>query len=589
MPRIFARTPLASPDMGSSPMMGSGSVSGPAPMANIAMGGMNGNGASGMKSSPVTYIPPLCDGACGTLPRSQQGVMGMLRREMMEMVGMMPGMGWAAMRQCMGMRMGMGMGMSIGDVRDVMMHGMLACMEMGMMMAGLPICLMMPGMVSMMWMACCALVVIGMCRMINGREQMCQCSEGAGQEVEDEKWMFVGGMGMSSRRCHRVTLPMMSRLFNRPMTCICMPTYGLPFDMVMMMLQRCLAMPTQAHRNLYAQMRCALLDDSMHRCVVLCHNHSATTVSHVVSQLCADLPMEKLRKLEIYTFGSAAPEFMMPLGESNLEMDAPLNPSQQQHPADMMSSPSSSSADRKTIHIEHFAMAHDPFAQAGILRSVRRDMDGRTCGGVFIMTPSPAPAKQQSSRQMMTMNHMMTGTTMEDYLCALFPSQMMSLMTPSSSSSSTSPPQATATPRSMLEHTMHIDRDCAEKREITAMTNYHAASSHSHGRTGGKGAKRLSWTGLAAASSSGNGNGSAQKGMNGVSAGMMGLEMARKGCKDCNGHKGREVSWLVRYVGGMGMGMGIGVMNGSMGMEGKGGAPGMEMGMGRERREGSAQ
>lgn len=175
-------------------MMGAGSSVGPAPMANM---GMNGAVNGSMKSSPMTYIPPLCDGACGTLPRSQQGMMGMMRRDMSDMMGMMPAMAWAAMRQCMGMRqMGLGPSMSMRDMGDMMMHMLLACMEMGMMVAALPVCMMMPGVVVMMWMTCCTLVVMGMCRMINGREQMCQCSEGSGQEVDNEKWMFVGGMGM---------------------------------------------------------------------------------------------------------------------------------------------------------------------------------------------------------------------------------------------------------------------------------------------------------------------------------------------------------------------------------------------------------
>src|SRR5689334_10537536 len=121
---------------------------------------------------------------------------------------------------------------------------------------------------------------------------------------------------------------MLSRLFSRPITCVCMPTYGLPFDMIMMMLQRCMPMPSQTRRNLYSQMRGALLDDSMQRCVFMCHNHGAVLVSQAVSQLCADLPAEKLRKLEIYTFGSAACEFMMPLGETNMELEF-------MHPADM--------------------------------------------------------------------------------------------------------------------------------------------------------------------------------------------------------------------------------------------------------------
>lgn len=293
------------------------------------------------------------------------------------------------------------------------------------------------------------------------------------------------------------------------MTCICMPTYGLPFDMVMMMLQRCVPMPSPARRNLYSQIRCALLDDSMHRCVVLCHNHSATLVSQVATQLCADLPMEKLRKLEIYTFGAAASEFMMPLGEANLEPE----PAQQQPPNIMN--------ERNGIHVEHFAMARDPFAQMGVLQSVRKNMDGRFCGGVFIMNNNHTMPGSSKAADRPT--HMFSGMMMEEYLMALFPAQM----------SMPSPAGPGSTPASsVLDCVMLIDRDCAEKREITAMSNYYTASRAK------KDSKRLSWTGLATTAGH----------KNGVSAGMVGLEMARKGCKGCDGHKGREVSWLVRYV-----------------------------------------
>jgi len=324
---------------------------------------------------------------------------------------------------------------------------------------------------------------------------------------------------------------MMSRLFGKPMTCICMPTYGLPFDMMMMMLQRCMPIQTQARRNLYAQIRCALLDDSMHRCVVICHNQSSIMVSHAVAQLCCDLPMEKLRKLEIYTFGAAACEFLMPLGEANLEPE----PIHQQHPADMMS------VERKGIHVEHFAMADDPFAQMGVLRGVRRDMNNRMCGGVFIMNNMSSMNSNSNSNNNNNARPMApcTGMMMEDYLAALFPAQANARMP--------SPPMPVSTmpARSVLDCKMYIDRDCAEKREIAAMTNYHSASGSRK-----DGNKRLSWTGLAAAST----NGMAQK--NGASAGMAGLEMARKGCKDCSGHKGRDVSWLVRYVASANMNMG---------------------------------
>jgi hypothetical protein len=286
------------------------------------------------------------------------------------------------------------------------------------------------------------------------------------------------------------------------MVCICMPTYGVVFDMMAMMLQRCIQMPSQTRRNLYSQMRCALLDDSMHRCVILCHNDSAVIASQAVAQLCADLPAEKLRKLEVYTFGAAASEFMMPLGDTNMESDLAHQTGDQLN-------------EHHGIHVEHFAMASDPFAQMGVLQSVRQNMERRFCGSVFIMNDNN-PTNQKTGRRTMSTY---AGLMMEQYLMALFPAQMM-------------PDGPGVLRSSVLDSVMTIDRDCAEKREIAAMSNYHAASQAK------KGGKRLSWTGLATMAGQ----------RNGMNAGMVALEMARKGCKNCVGHKGAEISWLVRYV-----------------------------------------
>jgi hypothetical protein len=293
------------------------------------------------------------------------------------------------------------------------------------------------------------------------------------------------------------------------MVCICRPTYGLPFDMVAMMLQRCMPMPSQTRRNLYSQMRCALLDDSVNRCVVLAHNDGAVIVSQAVTQLCADLPSEKLRNLQIYTFGAAAGEFMMPLGDMAMEPE----------PAHQSGDGSSA---RHGIHVEHFAMISDPFAQMGVLQSVRQDMQGRFCGSVFILNDnnSNTPSPKKPRRRVMPP---CSGLRIEDYLMALFPTQMM----PDTPSHPESPLR-----RNALDSVMAIDRDCAEKREIAAMSSYHAASQAK------KGGKRLSWTGLAAVAGQ----------RNGMNAGMVALEMARKGCRNCDGHKGREISWLARYV-----------------------------------------
>lgn len=87
---------------------------------------------------------------------------------------------------------------------------------------------------------------------------------------------------------------------------------------------------------------------------------------------------------------------------------------------------------------------------------------------------------------------------------------------------------------SILDTVMLVDRDLAEKREFAALAQ-HSASIRSKG-----GKKRLSWTGLGATV----GAPANQGNMDGV----VGLEMARKGCRDCQGHRGRDVSRLARYV-----------------------------------------
>lgn len=83
----------------------------------------------------------------------------------------------------------------------MLLHIVLACLEMGIMLIAVPLWFMLPGAVFVAWACVCAAMVMGMCWMVNGKEQVYQCNAGSegwmmGQEAEDEKWMFVGGMGM---------------------------------------------------------------------------------------------------------------------------------------------------------------------------------------------------------------------------------------------------------------------------------------------------------------------------------------------------------------------------------------------------------
>lgn len=112
--------------------------------------------------------------------------------------------------------------------------------------------------------------------------------------------------------------------------------------------------------------------------------------------------------------------------------------------------------------------------------------------------------------------------SLADYMGCLFPTNI------SSNNNNNS---------SILNSLMHIDRPLAEKREFAALARGAASADSGTGSSSPRGEKkRLSWTGLGATAT-----GSTMDG-------VVGLEMARKGCKDCHGHRGREVSLLVRYV-----------------------------------------
>jgi hypothetical protein len=321
------------------------------------------------------------------------------------------------------------------------------------------------------------------------------------------------------------------------MTAIHSPSYGMIVDLINLIVQRSLAIPTTQSQLLLSQVRCALLDGSNRRVVVLAHNRGALAVSHAVSQLCADLPESKLCKLEVYTFGSAAPEFVVPVGDTaeTLEKEVIRGP-----------------------HIEHFAFFDDPFARLGVLRGTQQELDSRCCGGVFIIDgrarslvnnvrkgvtrsrvsrngayspPSNySPAWKSLPSLSLSPRPQLAGLLMDEYMSALFPPRVPGI--PSDGA---------------LESPMSIDRSLAENRELAALSIYKATQAAGGERTVDvakaiKSSKRNSWTVLGATVGPG-------QHVNGARDGILSVNMARAGCLKCEGHTGREVSWLSKYIG----------------------------------------
>lgn len=343
-----------------------------------------------------------------------------------------------------------------------------------------------------------------------------------------------------------MTLPSLSKLFSRSFIAIPMQTYGLPLDILSLLFQRNTPFPTETTRILYTQLRSSLLDTSIHRVVVLSHNLGSLPVSKALSQLFSDLPGDKLSKLEIYTFGAATSEFVLPTGEAPLS--APSSPSLT-NGAGNHQQPVLERRAHRLPHVEHFALAADPFAAVGVLRASKETLETRFCGGVFVMSPHPPttnPPTQTSSPTTTSppqpgtvspspfpssAHHptTATGLSVGAYLTALFPTQMTA---------------SRGARASVLDGVMVIDRDVAEKREFAAMSNFAALRTSASPRDGKR--ERLSWTALGA--TAGKQQHQNRKVRDAVMDGVAGLELARRGCKDCDGHRGREVSWLVRYV-----------------------------------------
>ncbi|KAL8423748.1 hypothetical protein RB596_003821 [Gaeumannomyces avenae] len=696
-------------------------------------------------SPPVTYIPPLIDGACGTVPHAQRPPARALEADARALLWLLPDLALTAWDAVVNGGDGYPQGLSAraapvppatslsgsGDklrgfaaraatmaamavgsrwpaaaqvpwryAADVGLQLAVGVVELYIIMLALPIWLFLPGFVFSVWSLCSVAAVWCLCRLLNSSGPVVRhpgpAADGGGgswmmgTDGEDERWFFVRGMGVSSRTITDSTLPRLAKLFNRPITAIVEPTYGLAVDLALLLAERAgVPLPLgpglgggDTQRLLYAQARAALQDPSAKRVVILAHNRGSLAASRVLSRLCADLPHARLSRLEVYTFGAAADEFVVPLGGGRdgggstsaaaaAAAAATNNNNNGTNGSVLPQSAAEFMARRGGPHIEHFAHARDPFARLGVLRSVREDLSGRFCGGVFIINApgvspmtaavaarmgingsggrngsaaaaaaaaaattngSSASASRLYSQYQYQGPHqppngamMSPGgssnsnsnsssyggedrspllggllpaappvVSLDDYLAAMFPEQVPTL--------------ANCGRASVMESTVAVDRDVAERREqgaiaSDALANKHAESVAAVGRRsggggGGGGAARnggVSGLGLHAAaaaivkgggpsdmsvgnsssaaaavavngsggnnsssssSSHGSGGGSKRLSWTGLGAkvaggsedGLFGLKMARKMCEECKGHRGRELSRLCHYV-----------------------------------------
>ncbi|ERT00652.1 hypothetical protein HMPREF1624_01881 [Sporothrix schenckii ATCC 58251] len=301
----------------------------------------------------------------------------------------------------------------VADAAEALLQTGLAVAEVTMLAAGPALFLCLPGALFLTWLLLCLAAVYAAAWPLNGGAQARtgtvyrSWAADRGRRVEDdddglddsddddddsdgsrpkrrraEHWFFVPGLGATSQSLAK-TGPRVAAVFGRPVTLLRPAyTYGAVADALVVLLQRLLlpvcVLPAPGAYGVYAELRRALLataNPRRARIVVLAHNAGATAVSQALARLASDVPAARLATLEVYTFGSLAPDFVLRSATAGDQQQ------KQQQPQQMEKNNYNSSS----FHVEHVAHAHDPCARFGVLRSVRDDLAGRYGGGVFVV------------------------------------------------------------------------------------------------------------------------------------------------------------------------------------------------------------
>ncbi|KAK3838962.1 MAG: hypothetical protein J3R72DRAFT_511926 [Linnemannia gamsii] len=148
-----------------------------------------------------------------------------------------------------------------------------------------------------------------------------------------ESWLFVNGV-CTGRVWLKLNCEELAGMFGRRIVGINNRTFGFILDLFESIIQRCFGYTTDDARQLYAIAQCELRDRNNQKVVLIAHSQGAIIASLVVDRLLASETAANLRKLELYTFASAANHMH---GQGDLS------------------------------RIEHFVNRRDYFAQTGIL------------------------------------------------------------------------------------------------------------------------------------------------------------------------------------------------------------------------------
>ncbi|KAK2760303.1 hypothetical protein FQN54_002371 [Arachnomyces sp. PD_36] len=186
---------------------------------------------------------------------------------------------------------------------------------------------------------------------------------GEAERWKDEKWIFVNGT-LVTNHCLQENCNRISRTFGRPITGLHNPTLGLIGDITECIIQRSFSYNTYCTRYTYDYVKARLADPGVKKVVLLGHSQGGIEISMVLDLLFADMPVENISKLEVYTFGCAASHFNNPLRAIE---------------------PNSQTARARVIpYMEHYANSDDLVTRWGVLYNVCTAPTNSFMGKIFV-------------------------------------------------------------------------------------------------------------------------------------------------------------------------------------------------------------
>ncbi|WVW85150.1 hypothetical protein I302_107188 [Kwoniella bestiolae CBS 10118] len=133
-----------------------------------------------------------------------------------------------------------------------------------------------------------------------------------GEDKDDkEVWLLVNGIG-TSKSGLQLILDTLYKQFGRRVIGVHNRTFGIWFDFVECMLQRDLLWNTTDTREGYNIISRHVADPTKEKIVLMAHSQGGIIMSSWADQLLSDFSHEQLKKVEIYTFASAANHFSIP-------------------------------------------------------------------------------------------------------------------------------------------------------------------------------------------------------------------------------------------------------------------------------------